>query len=44
MSTDHSHVNRANNVMPEEDIKPPQTLGTFHLDEAMVESKRIKDM
>ena len=38
MSTNHPHVNRANDAMPEEDIKPPSTSGNFPLDEAVLES------
>ncbi|KAK2787219.1 hypothetical protein FQN52_007308 [Onygenales sp. PD_12] len=41
MSTDHPHVNRPNNVMPEEAIKPPRTFGNFPLDEAVLEKLPI---
>jgi hypothetical protein len=42
MSTDHPHVNRANDAPPDEDIKPPNTFGNFPLDEAVIESGRIR--
>jgi hypothetical protein len=41
MSTDHPHVNRTNNLIPEEAIKPPKIFGNFHLDEAVIESETI---
>ncbi|KAJ5958774.1 uncharacterized protein N7479_005924 [Penicillium vulpinum] len=41
MSTDHPHVNRQNDVTPEEAIKPPSTFGNFPLDEAVLEKLPI---
>jgi hypothetical protein len=38
MSTNHPHMNRANDAAPDEDIKPPMTFGNFPLDEAVIES------
>ncbi|EPE34169.1 hypothetical protein GLAREA_07182 [Glarea lozoyensis ATCC 20868] len=41
MSTDHPHVNRANNTAPDEDIKPPRTYGSFALEDAVIEKLPI---
>lgn len=39
MNRDHPHMNRANDVAPEEVIKRPKTFGNFNLDDAIIESK-----
>jgi hypothetical protein len=43
MSTNHPHVNRANDATPDEEINPPSTFGNFPLDEAVLESTQPLD-
>ena len=39
MSTNHPHLNRANDAPPKEAIKPPTIFEKFLLDEALIQSK-----